>query len=80
MSVVLPLYNDADPPEPVPDRWLELSGPTRRWRSCSVQAGWRPLFTFEAWLDTGYEGSRFEYTFGISVGPWRFAFDWRPVR
>jgi hypothetical protein len=65
------------------DRWFEVDHPVRSGRgvrSCGVQVGWRPFFYFEAGLDTGYRGSLFEFTFGVSVGPYDWSFDWRPTR
>lgn len=68
-------------------RWTDASsGPARGRRgprAVSVQAGVAPDAgsgaSVEAWLDTGLQGSRFEYTFTLHLGPWRFVFDWRPA-
>jgi hypothetical protein len=63
------------------ERYVDIGTPLgKRPRSCSVQFGWLPWFSVEAWLDTGYAASRFEFTFGLHVGPWRYDFDWRPFR
>ena len=51
-------------------RYLELDkSPGSR----GAQAGAGPAH-FDAWLDTQYDGSRFEYSFSVGLGPWRLSF------
>ena len=43
--------------------------------SRGVQAGVGPAHV-DAWLDTQYDGSWFEYSFSLGIGPWRLSFCW----
>jgi hypothetical protein len=65
-------------------RWAEVDRPRRGHgqRGAGLQAGIAPEagsgLSFDAWLDVGSTGARFEFNFNVTAGPFRWTFDWRP--